>query len=675
MKILGISGGLELPHEEGFTSLNLKTDTIHDSAAVLIVDGQVVAAYEEERLNRIKHSGKFPVQAIRRCLEIGGIRLDEVDRIIFYCAESHLKFETIGHRQRYRDYPYTDPKAFLAELLGRYFQVGLSKDQVVLEDHHHCHAASAYYMSGFDEALIVTIDGASPEGNAGLILSAKGGSLKSLGSISNGDSVGSFYDVVIEFLGYTTHDEYKVMGLAPYGNPATFRRLFKKAFTLLPEGKYRLNQGWYYVLMESFEPRLKGEPFTQEHKDIAAALQETLEIVVMHILEHYQQATGHKKLCMAGGVAHNCTMNGKILYAGLFDEVFIQPAAHDAGNALGGALIASRKVAPQVQTETLRHLYWGTAIQSEDGVLQTLQQWERFVSYRKTDHVVEDAAKLIAGGAVIGWVQGRSEFGPRALGNRSILADPRPAENKRIINSMVKKREGYRPFAPSILEEYVADYYVLPQTKAPYSYMNFVLKTQEDKQELLGAVTHVDGTARIQTVSRETNEKYWRLIDEFRKLTDVPVLLNTSFNNNAEPIVDSIEDAIVSFLTTNINTLIIGDYIIDKKPVSKEEFLHFVPRRPDSSELKMAIGYTAEGYTHKAYEIRLHFRDKYKTALSEEVFKLLEQSDGKKTVAELLELTGSGTKAEVDIIDEIIDLWSLRLISLRPYESVAVATV
>jgi carbamoyltransferase len=675
MKILGISGGLDLPHEDGFKSLILNADP-HDAAAVLIVDGQVVAAYEEERLNRIKHSGKLPVQAIGRCLEMGGIRLDEVDKIVFYCAEPQMKYESILHRNQYRNFSYTDPKAWLAEVLGRHFAVNVSREQVMLENHHYCHAASAYYMSGYDQALVVTIDGASPEGYAGIVLSAEGDSMKLLGQITNENSLGSFYSLVIEFLGYTTHDEYKVMGLAPYGDPSKFRRLFKKAFTLLPEGKYVMNRSWYYVFIDSLsKPRLKGEPFTQEHKDVAAALQETLEMVVMHMLKHYQQVTGHKKLCMAGGVAHNCTMNGKILYAGLFDEVFIQPAAHDAGNALGGALLASRKLAPQKPTETLRHLYWGTPVQDNDGIAQALQSWERLIAYRKSDNVVEETAKLIADGAVIGWVQGRSEFGPRALGNRSILADPRPAENKSIINAMVKKREGYRPFAPSVLEEYVGEYYVMPETRAPYSYMNFVLKTQEDKQELLGAVTHVDGTARIQTVSRDTNAKYWHLIDEFRKLTGVPILLNTSFNNNAEPIVDSVEDAIVSFLTTNINTLVIGDYVMDKKPVRTTDFLSFVPRRPDNSELKMSVDYTNDGGKRTVYEIRLHFGDRYRTTLSEEVFRLLEGSDGKRTVAELLELAGSGTKMAEDIVDELMDLWALRLITFRPCEMVALAAV
>ncbi|SFE22776.1 beta-1,4-N-acetylglucosamine oligosaccharide 3-O-carbamoyltransferase NolO [Paenibacillus algorifonticola] len=675
MRILGISGGIDFPHEDGFVTTILNSE-VHDASAVLIENGQVVAAYEEERLNRIKHSGKLPILSIRRCLELGGIRLDDVDKIVFYCEETQFKYETTTHRHQYRQFPYSDPKAWIVERLKQFFDTDFKKENVVFENHHYCHAASAYYMSGFDEALVVTIDGASLEGNAGIVLNAEGNSLKPLSHISNDDSLGAFYTQIIEFLGYTTHDEYKVMGLAPYGDPAKFRRLFKKAFTLLPEGKFRLNRSFYYVLMDSMpNPRLKGELFTQEHKDIAAALQEALENVVMHMLVHYQQATGRKKLCMAGGVAHNCTLNGKILYSGLFDEVFVQPAAHDAGNALGGALLQSRKLAPSTQTETLRHLYWGSAIQNNDSVLEILKQWERFVTYRKADHVVEVAAKLMAEGAVIGWAQGRSEFGPRALGNRSILADPRPAENKSIINAMVKKREGYRPFAPSILEEYADDYYVLPQTKAPYSYMNFVLKTREDKQELLGAVTHVDGTARIQTVSRETNEKYWHLIDEFRKLTGVPVLLNTSFNNNAEPIVDSEEDAIVSFLTTNINTLIIGDYVIDKKTVGKEEFLKFVPKRPISSELKQSVGYTVEGNKQTAYEIRLHFGDKYKTTLSEEMYRLLEQSDGEKTLAELIELRGCGRKTEEDIVDELIELWSLRLIHLRPFETVALATV
>lgn len=359
-------------------------------------------------------------------------------------------------------------------------------------------------------------------------------------------------------------------------------------------------------------------------------------------------------------------MNGKILYSNLFDEVFVQPAAHDAGNALGGALLVSRKLEPNKGEERLRHLYWGTNISGDEGLEHILKRWDRFIHFRKEDHITETTAKLIADGAVIGWIQGRSEFGPRALGNRSILADPRPIENKDIINQMVKKREGYRPFAPSILEEYLEDYYEVPMTKASYSYMNFVLRTKEDKQALLGAVTHVDGTARIQTVSKETNEIYWTLIDEFRKITGIPILLNTSFNNNVEPIVNNEEDAIVSFLTTNIHYLVIGNYIIEKRAHSLTDCKDLVPERLQNSEMKKTIGYTSEGEKQTMHEIRLHFGNKYRKVISEKLFELLEQSDGTSTLGELLHKMGHPEAMSEEVTRDIMELWSLRLISLKP---------
>ncbi|PWW07333.1 carbamoyltransferase [Paenibacillus cellulosilyticus] len=666
MRILGIAGGMDFPHEDFFKPTLTSGAMVHDSAAVLIEDGKVVAAFEEERLNRIKHTGKFPVHAIQSCLDTQGIQLGDIDKIVYYSAEPQAKFETITYRNQYRDLTFRDPKAWLAERLQQYFNLSYSKEDIVYVNHHYCHAASAYYMSGFDQSLVVTIDGASPEGDAGIIFDANKDAMKPIHHISNNDSLGGFYNTVIGLLGYSTHDEYKVMGLAPYGDPSVFRRLFKKAYTLLPDGKFRLNTGWYFVLIDALNPRLKGEEFTQEHKDVAAALQETLEQVVMHMLTHFQKSTGHTRLCLAGGVAHNCSLNGKILYSGLFDEVFVQPASHDAGNALGGALLLSRKLNADIGTEKLRHLYWGTDIPASDTLDKVLKKWDKFITFKKADNIVELTARLLAEGSVIGWVQGRSEFGPRALGNRSILADPRPAENKKIINEMVKKREGYRPFAPSILEEYVSDYYEMPSTKAPYSYMNFVLATKQDKQSSLGAVTHVDGTARIQTVSRDVNERYWSLINEFRKLTGVPILLNTSFNNNAEPIVDSEEDAIVSFLTTNIHALVIGDYLIEKKTISKDNYLELIPGRLAQAELKKSIGSGADGKRKTNHYIRLHFEEKYKSTISEDVFHILERAEEEKTLEEWIEQFEHTDLAAQEIIDACIDLWSKRLITLRP---------
>ncbi|MBJ6364100.1 carbamoyltransferase [Paenibacillus sp. GCM10012307] len=668
MLVLGLTGGMDLPHED------LKVFDFgripHDSAAVLVQDGKVIAAVEEERLNRVKHTGKAPLHSIRLCLSELNLTFADIDKVVITTREQESDMYARDDFF-YRESLFKNAKEMLLDFFYKIDGTNYDPNNIVFVDHHICHAASAHFMSGFDRSLTVTIDGQSQEGYAGYIISAEGTNFKIIDRITNDNSLGSFYISVIRMLGYHQHDEYKVMGLAPYGDPSKFRRMLKKAYVLLPEGKFKLNLAWSTALFDFMTPRKKGGPITQEHKDVAAALQEALETIVMHILTHYQQATGHTKLSMAGGVAHNCSMNGKVLYSGLFDEVFVQPAAHDAGNALGGALYISNKFQSDDAPEKLEHLYWGSRIQDNDGLGELLKRWERFVGFRKVDNIEEETAKRIAEGSVFGWVQGRAEFGPRALGNRSILADPRPAENKNVINQMVKKREGYRPFAPSVLEEYVADYYEMPSTKAPYSYMNFVLRTKEDKQQLLGAVTHVDGTARIQTVSRATNDKYWRLIDEFRQLTGVPILLNTSFNNNVEPIVDSEEDAIVSFLTTNIHYLAIGDYMVEKKNVGTDDYLHMAPTRLVNSELKKSIGYSADGTKHTSHEVRLHFGNKYKKVIPEEVFLILEHSDGEKSLGELAADLGFSEQSKGEIVDCFIELWSLRLVNLKPSERVA----
>ncbi len=667
MLVLGLNGGMEYPHED------LKVFDFgriaHDSAAVLVEDGVVIAGSEEERLNRVKHTGKAPVEAIELCLKRRGITFADIDKIVITTREQESDMLV---REDYfnRDAAYKNTRDMLVDFIYRHDGTVYDRDNIAFVDHHICHVASAHLMSGFDRSLTVTFDGESREGYAGYIVSAEGSEFKILDRIANENSLGGFYIAVIRLLGYHPHDEYKVMGLAPYGDPSKFRRMLKKAYSLLPEGKFKINFAWVSALFDYMSPRKKGQAITQEHKDLAASLQEALETIVMHVLTHYQQVTGHTKLSMAGGVAHNCSMNGKILYAGLFEEVFVQPAAHDAGNALGGALYVSQKLQPERPAEKLRDLYWGKDIRESSQLSSLLAQWERFVSFRRSDDIAKETAKLIADGAVIGWVQGRSEFGPRALGNRSILADPRPAENKSIINEMVKKREGYRPFAPSVMEEFVGDYYVMPATCANYSFMNYVLMTKEDKQPLLGAVTHVDGTARIQTVSKQTNERYWSLINAFYQLSGIPILLNTSFNNNVEPIVDTEEDGLASFLTTNIHYLVIGDYIVEKKAVASSEYLHMIPTRLMNAELKKTIGYSAAREKRTVHEVRLHFGNKYRKEISESAFRILELADGERPLAELADQLGLTELVKEEIADAFVELWSLRLVNLRPIERV-----
>jgi len=649
MKILGISGNLQLVHE------NSDGDK-HDAAAVLVIDGKVVSAIEEERLNRIKHTDKFPGQAIKFVLDQAGIGIQDLDQICYYGLPNYF-FE----------------KGEAVPLAGKIQEVAraalgseINEKKLYFVHHHLAHAVSTFYMSGFQRSLVLSIDGQG-DGISGMVLNGEGKKLDVLEKYSIPDSLGIYYLNVIYLLGYKQFDEYKVMGLAPYGYPAAYRDIFKSFYTLLPEGRYNIDLKKVKKLYLLVPRRQKGEPFTQAHKDTAAALQESVEEIALHILRHYKTKYNHTHLCLVGGVAHNCSMNGKVLYSGLFEEVFVQPVAHDAGCALGAALYRYHELEPQAKFSTLTHLYWGTPTGDNDTILKTLTCWDDFLQYEKVDNVAAKAARLMAEGAVIGWMQGRSEFGPRALGNRTIAADPRPPENKDIINEMVKKREAYRPFAPSVMEEYVEEYFHLPPKTGKFPYMIFVVKVKQDKQRLLGAITHIDGTARIQTVSVETNPLYWQLIDEFRKITGIPIILNTSFNNNAEPIVDSVNDAIVCYITTKLNYLVIGDYIIRKKEVPLETQMKLLPFIPRHNILTLTNKFISLNESAKIYEIKNNFDNGYQAELSSGVFHILNQADGKTTLEKLMEKTGAaGEETKKKILEEIMDLWGKRFITLNP---------
>lgn len=654
MNILGISGSLHPVHE------NTDGDH-HDAAAVMVIDGKVAAAIEEERLNRIKHTDKFPIDAIQFVLRECNLTLADLDQICYYSIQGYffqgeISISTVDK---------------IRELLFEAFGYEVDTKKIYFVHHHLAHAVSTFYMSGFSRAMVLTIDGTG-DGISGLVMKGEGNKLTKLDTLSNDNSLGIYYLNVIYILGYKQFDEYKVMGLAPYGNPATYRDLFKSFYTLLPGGRYQIDLKKVKKVYLLTPRRKKDEPFTRIHEDIAAALQESLEDIVMHMLRYYKEKYNHTQLCLAGGVAHNCTLNGNILYSGLFDEVFVQPVAHDAGCALGAALYRYHELKPQESYLTLDHLYWGTHIGENDSVREVLEYWNDFLTYEKVENITRKTAELIAEGAVVGWVQGRSEFGPRALGNRSIVADPRPQENKDIINAMVKKREGYRPFAPSVLEEYAHEYYDTTRDKDnSFPYMIFVLDVIKDKQELLGAVTHVDGTARIQTVSKKNNPLYWELIDEFRKITGVPILLNTSFNNNAEPIVDSVPDAITCFYTTQLNVLVIGDYIIRKRDAREVDHLKLAPSIPVHNILTQTNRFVSSTEFTKTYEIRNNFDNGYQTLISPELFALLNQVDGTgnnhQSLDRLLEnISISNEEQKEGVLGEIMELWKKRFVRLQP---------
>lgn len=664
--IMGLQGGIDPVYYCG----DVLGGACHDSSASLIHEGRIVAAIEEERLNRIKHTNRAAVSAVDACLSRGKMSLEDVERITYPWTESIANMLLRRHLVSADNQEIRGVRELIHEVLRVCYECDVDDSKLAFVPHHLAHAASAYYCAGLKSALVVALDGLG-DSFSGIIYSVDEGTWIKLGEFSIPQSLGHFYLRVTQYLGYGLFDEYKVMGLAPYGDGSRYRELFRQSYTLLPEGEYSISENLVDLLCGAGPRRRRGDPVTQFHKDIAAALQEALEDMAFHVLKHFQKETGHRQLCLAGGVAHNCTLNGKILYSGLFDDVFVQPAAHDGGLALGGALWVyykekDKKGQGYVPAPRLEHVYLGTDVGSNDQIQEGLVAWRDFVEFDLESNITERAAQLLADGKIIGWVQGRSEFGPRALGNRSILADPRPAENKDIINRMVKKREAFRPFAPAVLEEYAQEYFEIPREGMRFPFMTFVLKVREDKQELLGATTHVDGTARIQTVSKQTNPRFWGLIDGFRSRTGVPVLLNTSFNNNAEPIVDSVNDAVVCFLTTDLHYLVIGDYLIRKRTVDRGQFLQLVSSLPAYCVLTQSRGFKSPSETCWVWELRRNYDERLTVSLSPEVYQALAQADGKTAIGTLLQECNIAVELHDAVIAEVKELWSLRSIVLSP---------
>lgn len=657
------------------TELNRSGFGMHDTAAALVRDNEVIVAIEEERLNRVKHCNFFPARAVEFCLREAGVDLAEIDSIAINNSEHVLNIDAIRRSLKDSRVAVTSGKKTVSMFFESLFGEDIS-DRLVCCPHHVAHAWSAFPLSGFEDSLVVVLDGdgmgADGRSLSGLIGTASGNNYTPLREIGAELSLGNFYTNMTNMVGYDRFDEYKVMGLAPYGNPERFRALFRGLYRLEQGGHYQLNPNalpdtWSTLRnIEGFNPpRRKGMAFTQAHMDYAASLQETLEILALHIIKGAREETGKEFLSYAGGVAHNCTLNGKLLDSGLFREIFVQPAAHDAGAAIGAALYAEHQKGMRRNNTSLDHLSFGTPVPEGDLVHERLSTWGDVISVGKVDDICLETAQLIADGAVVGWVQGRSEFGPRALGNRSILADPRPEENKERINKMIKKREGYRPFAPSVLEEQLHEYFDVPDYIKCLPFMTFVVPVNPTKRELLGAITHVDGTARVQTVSKKSSPKYWQLIKRFGDITGVPVLLNTSFNNNAEPIVDSIDDAVACFLTTNLTHLVIGDYLVTRGEQLEDcvEDLKITVRESyristgfDRSNGKNTKTYTLESNASRYFQPET-------TQISEAMFALLTRA-GNQNIGHGCRSTG--VECTEALIEEAIALCESRVIHLRP---------
>ena len=661
MLVLGLSGNLS--REDVDLTPDIDERFFHDSAACLIKDGTLLAAAEEERFNRIKKTTKFPINAIRACLESTNVKLPEVDAIGHYFQEQYMDNWLNNTYIKNNNLPLHYSRELVTDHLKNGFDFDISGDRLLYTEHHVTHALSCFVRSGMKEALVVVMDGCGEQHSA-TIYHGTPGRLEKLATHDIGKSLGFFYFEATRMLGYGLGDEYKVMGLAPYGNPDTYRHLFDSLYSLRDDGDYMLRPVGSAFTLTVFPPRRKGQEFNQQHMDFAAGIQQTLEVIAMHVLDYWAESTGLPNLCFVGGVAHNSTLNGQIIRSGKFREVFIHPASHDGGSAEGAALAAAYKMgAPPFQQPRMRSASVGPGLGTAAEIEKELSAWNSLIEYERPTDIVESAARSLAEGSVLGWAYGPSEYGPRALGNRSILADARPSENKQRINSMIKKRESYRPFAPVVTAAAAADYFDLPKTLANYDFMSFVVNVREDRKAELGAVTHVDGSARLQVIHPMSNERFHRLVQRFGELTGTPVLLNTSFNNNAEPIVQSVQDALTCFLTTELDFLVVEDFLIRRRPGHSLAFDSMVLQFRPVTRLARCSRQTLNGAREVIYEIYLDHAKGSHAEMSPATFALLDAVDGVRTIESLAEASG-GLSAETR--RELYNLWQQRFFALRP---------
>ena len=560
----------------------------HDSAAALLRDGEFIAAAQEERFTRVRHDPGFPHHAIRYCLKEGGIEGHQLDHVGFY-DKPFVKFERIM-MQYIQTFPRS-MRAFL-EAMPQWMETKLwapaliKKElgfagKIIFAEHHMSHAASSFLVGPFDEAAILTTDGVGEWSTATMGV-GRGNEIKLTREIRFPHSLGLLYSAFTYYLGFKVNSaEYKVMGLAPYGEPTYADLIKKELIEIREDGSFWMNMkyfAYHYGLTmtnKRFDKLFGGPPrdpegkLDQRHKDIAASIQKVTEEVVLNMARTIQKETGLKKLCMAGGVALNCVANGYVMRELPFDDIFIQPAAGDAGGAVGVAAFIYHTLLGKPRTKIWKDAYLGPAFSTEE-IRNYLN--ENKIPYKELGRaeLLELTAKLIAEQNVVGWFQGRMEFGPRALGSRSILADARNPKNKDVVNLKIKFRESFRPFAPSVLLDRSNEYFEL---NLPSPYMLLVAQVRPEKR-IIPSVTHVDGSARIQTVSREENPLYYDLIAEFDRQTGCPVIINTSFNVRGEPIVCTPHDAYLCFMRTNMDYLVMDTFVMDKKdqPPLVEDF-------------------------------------------------------------------------------------------------------
>jgi len=554
-------------------TLGINYQMSHDSAACLVKDGRILFAVAEERLSRLKHDSHFPARSIKACLEYARVTPEKIDHICFGWPQPYKAFihdlRTVLACQQSPKYIFNTTNHFFRMFrqkggMRRFISLfGSTNAKVHFVDHHLAHAISAYCFSGLKKATIVVIDGRGAWESTSIWYGHEG-RIDHILTIPWPNSLGLFYAEFTHYLGFERYsDEWKVMGLAPYGkreiNLNEFINSHNKPYWVnVHRLLWKTSKGISDLEILLGPKRCPETEINERHKNIAFAVQEACEQAMFRIVQMAIERTHCRNLCLAGGVALNSKANGKILSSGLVDQMFVQPASSDDGVALGAALIPYLKAGHCVPVAEMKEVYLGPGFDDHE-IESQLRAYK--LSYIYLEDPTKVAAKLLSEGNIIGWFQGRMEFGPRALGNRSILADPRDPMMKDKVNNAVKFRESWRPFAPSILAEAAPEYF---ECASLSPFMIFTFRVKSDKRDIIPAVTHVDGSARVQTVEKNINPLYWQLIKEFERLTHVPVVMNTSFNLRGEPIVCSPGDAIRTFFCSGMDALIIGNYLVRK---------------------------------------------------------------------------------------------------------------
>jgi carbamoyltransferase len=565
----------------------------HDSSSALFINGEIIAACEEERYSKLKHTRAFPIKAINDCLKIGNLKVNDIDIIsVGFLPNKHLN-------EFYLKPAIDDPKKFefifqgidriknlinLEQIIKD--KLGY-KNKIEFNNHHYCHLASTFYPSGFKKSLVVSYDGLG-EYETGLIGIGTNNNIKIIHNKNVfPDSLGLIYSAITNFLGWKAfYDEGIIMGLAPYGNPhlkipnynKSYIQIFREIIKYKSGLNYKINLDWITYnyerdtwLSKKFtkifgKKRNYNSKINTNHKNIAAALQLRIEEVVIQQLKYLKSKYKIDKLCIAGGVGLNCSLNGKIQSSKIFKEIFIQPASGDSGLSYGAGLVTLMKLKKKYKHLKRRSFYLGSRFSNKE-IKKVLLKFKNKINYTLEKNISKKSSEIIANGNILGWFQGAAEFGPRALGNRSILCKPFPAKMRDHMNKNVKFRENFRPFAPAVLNNFAKEFFELEQES---QHMLIATKVKDEKKKYIPATVHIDKSCRVQTVHKKTNKKFFDLINNFYQISKVPVVLNTSFNVKGQPIVNDPEDAILCFLKYNIDYLAIGDFIVTKSKKKKK---------------------------------------------------------------------------------------------------------